>query len=135
MYYNADMFTEAGLKTPAELAKDGKWDWAAFENAAKKLTDEKAGIYGYSDGGWWGLTGFWINSGGGSWFNKDKTACALNTPEAAKGIQFLADMFNKSKVAPLPVHRLAAKIHSSLAKPVCLRMGAGLPRRSHASQV
>ncbi len=30
VYYNADLFKAAGLKTPAELSKDGKWDWAAL---------------------------------------------------------------------------------------------------------
>jgi len=102
MYYNADMFTEAGLQTPAELAKAGKWDWAAFLNAAKKLTDPTAGTFGYSDGNWWGLTGYYIFGAGGSWFNKDSTACALNSDAAAKGIQFENDLYNTYKVAPLP---------------------------------
>ena len=66
------------------------------------MTDAASGTYGFGHDDWWGPDGYWIYSGGGSFFNADKTACNLNSDGAAKGIQFLADAYNKYKVSPIP---------------------------------
>lgn len=55
--YNRAMFKAKGLTEPAELFKQGKWDWDALENMVKKLTidennDGKPEQYGLAlDGG------------------------------------------------------------------------------------
>lgn len=51
LYYRTDLFAEAGLETPNELAAKGEWDLDAFMNAAKQLTYARGGMYGYSAGG------------------------------------------------------------------------------------
>lgn len=43
MYYNETMFKQAALTTPKELYKQGKWSWAEFAKAAKKLTKSTPG--------------------------------------------------------------------------------------------
>jgi multiple sugar transport system substrate-binding protein len=102
VYYNEDLFTQAGLDTPAKLSADGKWDWAAFNKAAAALTDEKAGTYGFGHDNWWGPWGYWIYAGGGSLFNADNTACNLNSEGSIKGLQALQDAYTKTKTSPLP---------------------------------
>lgn len=38
MFYNKDLFEKAGLKSPNDLAKEGKWTWEEFEKAAKAIS-------------------------------------------------------------------------------------------------
>ncbi|MCP1308683.1 ABC transporter substrate-binding protein [Paenibacillus tyrfis] len=38
MFYNKDMFDKAGLSSPNELAKQGKWTWEEFAKSAKTLS-------------------------------------------------------------------------------------------------
>ena len=102
MYYNKDMFKAKGLEDPADLAAKGQWNWDAFQKAAIALTDPAKKQYGFSMSNWWGLWGWFVNSGGGSLFNADRTACNLTDPGSIKGLQFMADLFLKDKVAPPP---------------------------------
>jgi multiple sugar transport system substrate-binding protein len=102
MYYNKDMFKAKGLSDPAELAAKGQWNWDAFQKAAVALTDPAKKQYGFSMSNWWGLWGWFVNSGGGSLFNADRTACNLTDPGSIKGLQFMADLFLKDKVATPP---------------------------------
>ena len=85
VYYNADLFKAAGLKTPAELAKDGKWDWAALAEASQKLTDAKTKQYGVAWGNWWGPNGWFMFSAGSQFYNADQTGCGLDNPATADG--------------------------------------------------
>lgn len=101
MYYNKDMFKAKGLEDPAQLAKDGKWNWDAFQKAAKALTDPATKTYGFSFENWWGLWGWFVYSGGGSLFSADRTACALDQAGSQKGLDFMAQLF-KDQVAPPP---------------------------------
>ena len=39
----------------------------------------------------------WLNAAGGGFFNADRTACALNTPEALKGLEFQANLYKAGK--------------------------------------
>ncbi len=102
IYYNKDMFKAKGLDDPADLAAKGQWTWDAFRKAADALTDPANKEYGFSMSSWWGIWGWFINSGGGSLFNADRTACNLTDPGAIKGLQFMADLFLKDKVATPP---------------------------------
>ena len=36
VFYNEDLFKQAGLSTPNELAEKGEWTWEKFEEAAKR---------------------------------------------------------------------------------------------------
>jgi multiple sugar transport system substrate-binding protein len=95
-YYNADMFTAAGLPTPKELSEQGNWNWETMLDSARQLTDPDNQQYGIGFGNWWGPSwGYFVNAAGGSPFNADRTACALNTPEAIEGARFVQNLYNE----------------------------------------
>lgn len=102
MFYNKDLFKAKGLKDPADEAKAGNWTWDTFRKDAIALTDSASGVYGFSFSDWWGLWGWFVYGAGGSFFNADRTACALNSDGAQKGLQFMADLFLKDKVSTAP---------------------------------
>ena len=102
MYYNKDLFKAKGVTDPAEDAKAGKWNWDTFRQDAIALTDPATKVYGFSFADWWGLWGWFVNAGGGSLFNADRTACGLTSDGAQKGLQFMADLFQKDKVSTAP---------------------------------
>ena len=96
VYYNADLFEQAGLPTPKELAEQGNWNWDTFLESAQQLTDASNQQYGVGFGNWWGPGwGYFVNAAGGSPFNEDRTACALDTPEAIRGAQFVRQLYDE----------------------------------------
>lgn len=111
LYLNMDLINEAGAPDPRELAKEGKWDWAAFLDVAQKTRALGPDIYGYGASAWWGPYGVWLNASGGSFYNADRTACALNTPESLAGLDFQRSLYQDFDVAtpygedPEPVFR------------------------------
>jgi multiple sugar transport system substrate-binding protein len=111
LYLNMDLINEAGAPDPRELVKEGKWDWAAFLDVAQKTRALGTDIYGYGASAWWAPNGVWINAAGGSFFNADRTACGLNTPEALEGLTFQKSLYADNDVAvpygedPEPVFR------------------------------
>ncbi|HYO88818.1 MAG TPA: extracellular solute-binding protein, partial [Candidatus Limnocylindrales bacterium] len=77
LYYNADLFDEAGIPYPTERLANGEWNWdtfAADSAAINALGDE---IYGFGMNNWWGNWELFINGGGGSYFTEARDACAL----------------------------------------------------------
>lgn len=46
LIYNADLFKQAGIKTPDELIAEGGWTWEAFREAGKTIK-EKTGVWGF----------------------------------------------------------------------------------------
>jgi multiple sugar transport system substrate-binding protein len=100
MYYNADMFKEAGITQPPA-------DMASLIEAAKKLTkyDASGNIIQYGIGIpathqhgyrlWYSL----LIQNGGEFLNADGKA-AFNSPEGAAAFQFLHDLIYLYKVAP-----------------------------------
>ena len=98
-YYNVDMFEEAGLPTPAELAAEGNWTLDTMLETAQQLTDPDQQRYGLGFGNWWGPAwGYFVNASGGSIFNADGTACALNTPEAVAGATLVQTLYNEELI-------------------------------------
>lgn len=106
IYYNKDLFLEQGLKTPTELYKEGKWNYAEFLKAARNLTDPQRGIYGVKlvrDWNNWSdalLPLFW--SHGAELFDSSGASFALNSPAGKEALQLYSDMMFKDKVHPLP---------------------------------
>ena len=99
LYLNLDLIAEAGADDPRELAKEGKWDWEAFLDVAKKVTALGSDIYGYGANAWWGPYGVWLNAAGGGFFNEDRTACALDTDASIAGLTFERKLYVEEKVA------------------------------------
>jgi multiple sugar transport system substrate-binding protein len=99
LYLNKDLLAEAGAADPIELAKQGQWDWDAFLDAAQKVRALGSDIYGYGANPWWAPYGTWMNAAGGGFFNADRTACNLNSPESLQGLQFEQDLYQTYDVA------------------------------------
>jgi len=102
MFYNQDMFKAKGLKDPADEVKAGNWTWDTFRKDAMALTDTANKQYGFAWSDWWGVWGYFVNGAGGSFFNADRTACALNSDASQKGLQVLSDMMLKDKSTTAP---------------------------------
>jgi multiple sugar transport system substrate-binding protein len=112
IWYNADLFTKYGVKTPTEWAKEGKWTWDQFLQTAREMTrgqgENKTWGLGSIWGGYSPALGFWgwvyylpvVWSYGGDMWNKEVTAFALDTKEAVEGLQYFADLILKHQVAP-----------------------------------
>ncbi|MDI6783041.1 MAG: sugar ABC transporter substrate-binding protein [bacterium] len=100
LYYNKDMFDQAGISYPDET-----WDWNKFLAAAKKLTKDTNGDgridqYGFSPEPWLDSFIYWIWANGGEIISEDLKTCIINKPETVEALQFIADMRLKHKVAP-----------------------------------
>jgi multiple sugar transport system substrate-binding protein len=99
LYLNLDLINEAGAPDPRELAKEGKWNWDTFLEVAQAVRGLGSDIYGYGANAWWGPYGTWLNAAGGGFFNEDRTACALDTPESLQGLEFEQKLYTEYDVA------------------------------------
>ncbi|MBV9452760.1 MAG: ABC transporter substrate-binding protein [Rubrobacter sp.] len=89
MYYNADMFSQAGLDTD-----NPPQDWEGWHEAAKHINDKlaKQGIWIYTLDDNWGTQAM-IESNGGQMLgcNGGQATAVFDGPEATEAIQFWAD--------------------------------------------
>ncbi|MBN2469686.1 MAG: sugar ABC transporter substrate-binding protein [Anaerolineae bacterium] len=113
VFYNADLFDEAGV-TPPGFKDEELWDWDTFIENAKQLTFDRNGRHP-DDAGFdpdaiqqwavdWPLGNFVIPVGavysnGGTWIDENGLV-ALDTPEAMEALQKLADLVYLHHVAP-----------------------------------
>lgn len=86
VFYNKDLFDAAGVATPTR-----DWTWAEQTDAAKKLTDKDAGVWGQHQ-----PVSFYeyykvLAQNGGTFLNDDKTAVAFNTPEGVEAAEWLVN--------------------------------------------
>jgi len=100
LYLNLDLIDQAGAENPIELAQNGQWTWDKFAEVSEQITKNVNGAKGFGANSWWANWGYFVNSGGGSFFNEDKTACALNSPESIAGLEFYQGMYNKGLGVP-----------------------------------
>jgi multiple sugar transport system substrate-binding protein len=99
LYLNLDLINEAGAEDPRELAANGEWTWDKFVEVAQAVRGLGSDIYGYGANAWWGPYGVWLNANGGGFFNEDRTACALDTPESLAGLEFQRSLYQDFDVA------------------------------------
>lgn len=99
LYYNEDLFKEAGLTRAPET-------WEELLDYAKKLTDPGKGQWGlllptkevlFTNNIW--STFLWQN--GGDYFTSDLKEATFNSEQGAEALQLWVDMIQKDKVAPL----------------------------------
>jgi multiple sugar transport system substrate-binding protein len=117
LYYNVDMFKEAGIAPPPSKAADA-WTWDEFVETAKLLTIDESGKNATEPGfnpakikqfginganGWWGPWSNFVFGNGGDFVSADGKTFGLNQPEAVEALQQLADLVNVHHVAPSPV--------------------------------
>jgi multiple sugar transport system substrate-binding protein len=99
LYINQDLLAEAGAPDPIALAAEGNWTWDTFLEVATAVRGLGSDIYGYGANAWWGPYGTWMNAAGGGFFNEDRTACGLNTPESLAGLEFEQRLYQDFDVA------------------------------------
>ena len=100
IYYNKDLFDEAGVAYP-----DEQWGWEEFLAAAKKLTRDRDGDgridqFGFVTSWWRNRWPMWIWQNGGEVFNANYDRCLMDTPEAIEAVQFYNDLAAKHHVSP-----------------------------------
>ncbi len=100
LYLNNDLIAEAGADDPRALAEAGEWDWEAFVDVATKVTALGEPNKGFAMNSWWANYGAFMNAAGGGFFNEDRTACALDTPESIAGLQQVVDIFDADLAVP-----------------------------------
>ncbi len=96
IYYNAELFDEAGLDYPG--GED--WDWEAFEEAAEEISSLGDEVFGFGMNAWWANYGYFVNAAGGGFFNEDLTACAIDSEASVEGLEFAAELFNEGYAVP-----------------------------------
>lgn len=95
IYYNADLFDEAGVAYP-----ETGWTWDDFLTAASAINDLGDEIYGFGMNAWWANWGYWVNAAGSGFFNEDFTGCGLENEATVTGLQFAADLFANNIAIP-----------------------------------
>ncbi|MBL7157582.1 MAG: extracellular solute-binding protein [Candidatus Omnitrophica bacterium] len=83
MYYRNDM-----IPHPPET-------WFALTETLKELKkEEKSMIFDWGSLNWIGYSAY-LWQAGGNYYNKDFSECTLDTEEAARGMEFFANLYNK----------------------------------------
>lgn len=107
LYYNADLFDEAGVDYPDKQMADGTWDWDAFKatvEAISSLSTADNQIYGFGMNSWWANWLLWINAtnntGYNNYFTQDQSACGLNTPATTEAMTFLSEVYSNEWAVP-----------------------------------
>jgi len=99
LYLNNDLIAEAGAEDPRELAANGEWTWEKFQEVGEAVAALGPDVKAYGQSSWWGPFGVWMNGAGGGFFNEDRTACALDTPESIAGLQKMVDIYGLDNFA------------------------------------
>jgi multiple sugar transport system substrate-binding protein len=100
LYFNKDLFDEAGVDYPTQQLQAGQWDWDAFKKTAEAIHSLSKDVYGFGMNAWWGSWSMWVNMAGGSYFTADRSACTLNTPQVATALNYLAGMYKEGVGVP-----------------------------------
>ena len=105
IYYNKQLFQQAGLKLPPVDWEDRTWTWDAMVEAARKLTNPGGSVWGFAAGAqprYWGFA----YQFGGDFFTKEhyqKGAARqsnIGSPEVQAAMQAQADLITKLRVWP-----------------------------------
>lgn len=100
IYYNADLFAEAGVDTPDVQLANGTWTWETFYDTAAAIRALGPEIYGWGMNAWWGNWELFINEAGGSYFTENRDGCALNSPEVENALTFMRSFYANDIAVP-----------------------------------
>jgi len=95
IYYNEDLFAEAGL----DLPEDG-WTWDDFREAAEGISALGDEIVGFGMNSWWANWGYFVNAAGSSFFDDNFGACGLDNDATVEGLEFAASFFEDDLAVP-----------------------------------
>ncbi len=97
IYYNADLFDEAGLDYPGE---GEAWDWDTFAAAAEEISGLGDEIVGFGMNAWWANWGYFVNAAGSGFFNEDFTNCGLANDATVAGLDQAVALFDNGWAIP-----------------------------------
>ena len=102
LYYNIDMFEEAGVDLPTN-----EWTWDDYVHNASQLTEfyRSRGVDKYGTTivhNWWVEWLAHVHQTGGQFIGDDWRHSPMDSPEAIEGLQFYHDLVNVHKVSPPP---------------------------------
>lgn len=100
LFYNTDLFTEAGIDTPPET-----WDdLLATSQAVGGLNEATSGFGLQGGGGVETNTYFYyfLWGNGGNLYNASQTESALDTPEAIEALEFVQELVDSGATQPNP---------------------------------
>jgi multiple sugar transport system substrate-binding protein len=100
LYLNNDLIAEAGAADPRQLAEEGNWNWDTFREVGEAVAGLGGQVKGYAMNNWWANYGYWINSAGGSFFDEDRTSCAVDSEEALQGLSFMTGLYDDQIAVP-----------------------------------
>jgi multiple sugar transport system substrate-binding protein len=95
VYYNADLFDDAGVDYP-----EADWAWEDFREAAEEINALGDDTFGFGMNNWWANYGYWINAAGSSFFNEDFSACGLDNEATVAGLEFPAGLYADNIATP-----------------------------------
>ncbi|GGR20277.1 ABC transporter substrate-binding protein [Deinococcus ruber] len=105
LFYNKDLFQQAGVADPLKQYGLNKWDYTSFQTSSKAIKD-KTGAFGARamrlDPKAWagGLLAMLWSQGGGVYDKNLK--CTLNSPGSVKGFQLASTMMFRDSSMPRP---------------------------------
>jgi len=102
IYYNTKLFADAGLPTPFELYRQGKWNWDTFLESAKKITKSDKSIMGVAASlNPHGTPRLWLGTNGTLEVDdlRFPTKSFYDSPKAIEAVQFHQDLLLKHQVA------------------------------------
>ncbi|MEM7128433.1 MAG: extracellular solute-binding protein [Chloroflexota bacterium] len=108
IFYNKDMFDEAGAMMPTAQWDDPAWTVDDFFNSCEKLTktdaNGKTTQFAYDVTGWNVVWQTWVRIFGGQVVDDPffPTECTLDQPEAVEALQFYSDLRWEYGFAPKP---------------------------------
>ncbi|MBW4437711.1 MAG: sugar ABC transporter substrate-binding protein [Pleurocapsa minor GSE-CHR-MK-17-07R] len=100
LYYNQDLFDAAGVDNPTVQLENGEWNWDTFLETSAAISELGDETYGFGMSNWWGNWELFVNAAGGSYFNADRTACALNSPEVENALTFMRSLYEQEVAVP-----------------------------------
>ena len=100
LYLNNDLIAEAGAEDPRALAAAGEWNWETFAEVAGAVSALGGENKGFAMSSWWANYGLFMNAAGGGFFNEDRTACALDTPESIAGLEQIKAIYDGGLAIP-----------------------------------
>lgn len=100
LYFNKDLFDEAGVEYPTVQLENGEWDWDSLKETAAAIRELGGEIYGFGMNNWWGNWELFINAAGGSYFGENRDQCALNSPEVVEALTFMRSLYADDVAVP-----------------------------------
>lgn len=106
VFYNADMFVEAGLETPDVLLEDGEWTWEALVSSAQQIVEQGVAEDGFVVRDfnyelWEQLAQVWASWDAKPW-SDDGATCQFDSPEMREALAFFHSAVFDKQAHPGP---------------------------------